>query len=46
MTTLLTSTQAGSVILTLNRPERANSFNFEMVHELQSARRRRESAAG
>ena len=37
MTTLLTSTQAGSVILTLNRPERANSFNFEMVTELQSA---------
>jgi len=37
MNTLLTSTQAGSVILTLNRPERANSFNFEMIHELQSA---------
>ncbi len=37
MTTLLTSTQAGSVILTLNRPERANSFNFEMVTELRRA---------
>jgi 2-(1,2-epoxy-1,2-dihydrophenyl)acetyl-CoA isomerase len=37
MTTLLTSTQAGFVILTLNRPERANSFNMEMVGELQSA---------
>jgi 2-(1,2-epoxy-1,2-dihydrophenyl)acetyl-CoA isomerase len=37
METLLTSTQADSVILTFNRPERANSFNFEMVHELQSA---------
>ena len=37
MTTLLTSTQAGSVILTLKRPERANSFNFEMVTELQRA---------
>ena len=43
MTTLLTSTstplsaslQAGSLILTLNRPERANSFNFEMVSELR-----------
>jgi 2-(1,2-epoxy-1,2-dihydrophenyl)acetyl-CoA isomerase len=37
MTTLLTSTQAGSVILTLNRPERANSFNLEMVTELLHA---------
>jgi 2-(1,2-epoxy-1,2-dihydrophenyl)acetyl-CoA isomerase len=45
MTTILSSTstplsaslQAGSVILTLNRPERANSFNFEMVTELQRA---------
>ncbi len=37
MTTLLTSTQAGSVILTLNRPERANSFNLEMVTELRHA---------
>ncbi|MBI5945022.1 MAG: enoyl-CoA hydratase/isomerase family protein [Chloroflexi bacterium] len=37
MTTLLTSTQAGSVVLTLNRPERANSFNFEMVNELRNA---------
>jgi 2-(1,2-epoxy-1,2-dihydrophenyl)acetyl-CoA isomerase len=37
MTTLLTSLQSGSVILTLNRPERANSFNFEMVNELRIA---------
>ena len=37
MTTLLTSLQSGSVFLTLNRPERANSFNFEMVTELQRA---------
>lgn len=37
MTTILSSLQAGSVILTLNRPERANSFNLEMVSELHSA---------
>jgi 2-(1,2-epoxy-1,2-dihydrophenyl)acetyl-CoA isomerase len=37
MTTLLTSTQSGTAILTLNRPERANSFNFEMVNELRNA---------
>ena len=37
MKTLLSSTQAGSVILTLNRPERANSFNFEMINELRNA---------
>ncbi|MBI5951945.1 MAG: enoyl-CoA hydratase/isomerase family protein [Chloroflexi bacterium] len=29
--------EAGSVILTLNRPDRANSFNFEMVNELRAA---------
>ena len=37
MNTLLASTRAGSVILTLNRPERANSLNLEMIHELQNA---------
>ena len=37
MPTLLTSLQAGLLILTFNRPERANSFNFEMVSELQHA---------
>ncbi len=37
MTTLLTTLESGSVILTLNRPERANSFNFEMVTELRQA---------
>ncbi len=37
MTTLLTSTQAGTAVLTMNRPERANSFNFEMVNELRNA---------
>jgi hypothetical protein len=37
MTTLLSSLQSGSVILTLNRPERANAFNFEMTTALQNA---------
>jgi len=37
MTTLLTSTQSGVAVLTLNLPERANSFNFEMVNELRNA---------
>ncbi len=37
MTTLLTTIQAGTAVLTLNRPERANSFNFEMVNELRKA---------
>jgi len=37
MTTILATPKADSVILTLNRPERANSFNFEMVNELRSA---------
>ncbi len=37
MATLLTSLQAGTATLTLNRPERANSFNFELVNELRTA---------
>ncbi len=37
MKTILSDLQAGSLFLTLNRPERANSFNFEMVSELQRA---------
>jgi 2-(1,2-epoxy-1,2-dihydrophenyl)acetyl-CoA isomerase len=37
MPAILATPQSGSVILTLNRPERANSFNFEMVKELRSA---------
>lgn len=35
MTTLLSNLQSGSLFLTLNRPERANSFNFELISELQ-----------
>lgn len=37
MTTLLSSFQAGSLTLTLNRPERANAFNYEMTTALQNA---------
>ncbi len=36
-TTLSTSPKSGSVILTLNRPESANAFNFEMTNELTTA---------
>ena len=35
MTTLLSSLQSDSLFLTLNRPERANSFNFELISELR-----------
>ena len=35
MTTLLSSFQSGSLFLTFNRPSRANSFNFELISELQ-----------
>ncbi len=37
MTTLLTSLQSGTAILKLNRPERANAFNFEMTNALMDA---------
>jgi 2-(1,2-epoxy-1,2-dihydrophenyl)acetyl-CoA isomerase len=37
LNTILVTPEVGSVILTLNRPERANAFNFEMVNELRSA---------
>ena len=37
MTTLNTNLKSGAAILTLNRPERANSFNFEMTNALMEA---------
>lgn len=37
MTSILIAPQPGSVILTLNRPERANAFNFDMLKELRAA---------
>lgn len=37
MTTLLSSLKSGVLTLSLNRPERANAFNFEMTSALQNA---------
>lgn len=37
MTTLLSSLKTGVLTLSLNRPERANAFNFEMTTALQNA---------
>lgn len=37
MTTLLSTLQAGVLTLSLNRPDRANAFNFEMTQALQNA---------
>ncbi|HEY9151248.1 MAG TPA: enoyl-CoA hydratase-related protein [Anaerolineales bacterium] len=37
MSTLLSTLQAGVLTLTLNRPERANAFNVELIRELQNA---------
>ena len=37
MTTLNTNLKSGAAILTLNRPERANAFNFEMTNALMDA---------
>jgi 2-(1,2-epoxy-1,2-dihydrophenyl)acetyl-CoA isomerase len=37
MTTLLTDLQVATLTISLNRPERANAFNFEMLTALQDA---------
>ena len=40
MSTLLTDFQAATLTISLNRPERANAFNFEMIAALQRALKR------
>ena len=37
MTTLLTTLQSATLTISLNRPERANAFNFKMIAELRAA---------
>lgn len=37
MTTLLTELLSATLTISLNRPERANAFNFEMISELRKA---------
>jgi 2-(1,2-epoxy-1,2-dihydrophenyl)acetyl-CoA isomerase len=37
MSTLLTNLQAATLTISLNRPERANAFNFKMIAELRAA---------
>ncbi len=37
MTTLLTDLRSATLTISLNRPERANAFDFEMLAELQEA---------
>jgi 2-(1,2-epoxy-1,2-dihydrophenyl)acetyl-CoA isomerase len=40
MPTLLTDLQAATLTISLNRPERANAFNFEMIAAVQAALKR------
>ena len=42
MTTLLNDLQAATLTISLNRPERANAFNFEMIAELRTTLKRAE----
>lgn len=37
MTTILTGLQAATLTIRLNRPKRANAFNFDMISELRAA---------
>jgi 2-(1,2-epoxy-1,2-dihydrophenyl)acetyl-CoA isomerase len=46
MPTLLSTVQSATLILTFNRPERANAFTLELIGELQQALRQAATDAG
>jgi 2-(1,2-epoxy-1,2-dihydrophenyl)acetyl-CoA isomerase len=46
MPTLLSATQSATLILTLNRPERANAFTLALIGELQKAFRQAAADSG